>query len=802
MTEAIPQVPEETVTPLDGVAGIGEIIGVSSANEAVEWALTSGEPYAEWVMRTLVLKQEADSPEVVAARAAVVADADVRGLVESLPAWDETAEEASGHHSPAYLPNRLNLLADMGVGAGDFPRVEQLLDAMLEHQDRSGRFQAFGTSPGRPKPQWGSMLCDTNVIADVLCRFSRCSDARFALALERMGADLAPTPQGRAWQCVPEKPGMWRGPGRKADVCPQVTLEGLRAFSHLPPEERPPHVLEAARTPLEVWRRRAEERPYAFGHGYDFKSVKWPNFWYDVLWVLETIGRYPHLWRGPAARPEDRLSIAELAACLVAYNVDSDGRVTPRRTYRDFAQFSFGRKTSPSPFATARVFATLVRFADLAEQIAEVDVTKLPGSLGGTGTPVPPRRGLLAPREPVACPVSAPASSRAYPATRAAAHVLTRQHLANRWEGANIESIVSDLVGLHAQSQTTPYVSLAARLPGVTKDRLDRALYTRRSLVRYRCMRGAVFVVRREMLPVVAAATGTGVIRYARRHAEFRGISASDYERLVPTILSLLAEEPLTSAQLRERLGSAATVDIAATVNLMCAEGLLLRDRPVGDWTNHMTSYVPLAQALPDIRLDSVREDDAVRTLVRAYVRGFGPVTDQDVSWWIGVGKPRVRRAFEQLEGELVEVRLADDDRTYLLHSADIDDLASASLSERPHVTLVPALDALTMGYASRGRLVADEHAPYVFDASRNMPAVVLVDGRIAGVWDTTDVPGPTVLVHLFERPAPELSDAVEAAAAHIGRFWHDAEASIQWVLSMPRLIDRPVGCFARPLRP
>ncbi|MDZ4177817.1 MAG: winged helix DNA-binding domain-containing protein [Coriobacteriia bacterium] len=789
----------------ESVAVLRAVLGTTLADDTLSWVLESDEPYAAWTVRTAVLGEPADSPAAVAARTATLADPGVRMLVETLPSWDETAPEASGHHSPAYLPNRLNLLADMGVRGGDFDRIEALLDEMLAHQDGSGRFQAFGTAPGRPKPEWGSMLCDTNVIADVLMRFGRGSDERLALALDRMRSDLARTPQGPAWQCVPERPGMWRGPGRKADVCPQVTLEGLRAFSHLAEEDRPASIHEVARTPLEVWRRRAGERPYAFGHGYGFKSVKWPNVWYDVLWMLETLGRYPHLWNQPDAHPEDRRAVAELAACLVAYNVDPNGRVTPRRTYRSFTDFSFGRKTAPSPFATARLFATIERLTGLGEEIAAVDVTALPGSLGGSGTAVPPKRGLLTGREPSACPVPYVAARRAYPVKRVAAHMLTRQHLANRFEGASIESTVADLVGLHAQSQTTPYVSLAARLPGFEKHKLDEALYTRRSLVRYRCMRGSLFIVRREMLPVVAAATGTSVTRFARKHAQFRGVTPADYERLAPAILGILAEEHLTSQQVRERLGSAATVDIAATINLMCAEGLLLRDRPVGDWLDRSTTFVPLADALPDIRLDSVREDDAVRTLVRAYVRGFGPATEQDVSWWVGVGKPRVRRAFEQLEGELVEIELEGDDRTYLLHAADTDDLASASLSERPHVTLLPALDSLTMGYAIRGRLVADEHAPYVFDASRNMPAVVLVNGVIAGVWDVTSGPRPRVLVHLFEGPDDELREVVELAARLTGRFWHDAQdtdVDIEWVASMARLIDRPVGSFARPLRP
>ncbi len=784
-------------------APVAALLG-QSAEPVLAWLLESGEPYAEWVTRALVLGEPDDAPAVLAARAAVLADPGVREIVDSLPAWD-APEHVSGHHSPAYLPNRLNLLADMGVRGGDFAEVEERLDAFLGHQHGSGRFEAFGEMPGRPKPEWGSMLCDTNVITDLLLRFGRGGDSRVSRALDRLQADATRTPQGRAWQCVPAGPGLWRGPGRKADVCPQVTLEGLRALSHLPESGRPAWIVEAARTPLEVWRRRATERPYQFGHGYQFKSVKWPNFWYDVLWVLETVGRFPALWRGSDAREEDRVALVELAACLLEYDFDADGRVTPRRTYRGFERFSFGRKDAPSPFATARCLVALLRLADLAEEIAALDVASLPSSRGPADRPVPPRSPSPFRRAPAACPVAPSARTTAIGRRQAVAHVLTRQHLASRGEAASVESVVADLVGLHANSQTSPYVSLHARLPGFTNDALDRALYDRRSLVKYRCMRGALFVVRRELLPVLAAATGPAVTRHARRHAEFRGVDAATYERLVPRVLALLDHGPLPSAEIRTRLGTHAEGDIAAAVNLMAAEGLVLRDRPVGAWHERRATFTPLATALPDLRLDSVRETDAIDRLVRAYVRGFGPVTVHDASWWLGVGKRRVSNALERLEGEIVEVRLEGSETTHLLHAADLDDLATASLGEEPHVRLLPALDSLTMGYALRSRLLAEEHAPYVFDRSHNVPPVILVDGAIRGVWDAAGPDAePEVLVHLFDGPgAPdELLEAVSAQALATGRFWFAEDARVTRVSSMMPLIDRPIGAFLRPLRP
>jgi hypothetical protein len=169
-----------------------------------------------------------------------------------------------------------------------------------------------------------------------------------------------------------------------------VTLQALRTFTRLPPDQQPSGLIDAARVALRAWRARATEKPYMFGHGRQFKTVKWPVIWYSAYAMLDTLGRYPQLWHGPRADPEDVNALAEIAACLVAYNFSGDGTVTPRATYRGFEELSFGQKKHPSPFATAVLLTALHRVSDLAPAAAAVDVRALPSSKGGTGVAAPP----------------------------------------------------------------------------------------------------------------------------------------------------------------------------------------------------------------------------------------------------------------------------------------------------------------------------------------------------------------------------------------------------------------------------
>jgi hypothetical protein len=354
------------------------------------WLLQCEEPAARWVTLTAVLDRPADDPEVAAAHRAVVADAGTRALLDRISDWT-AGDKIGGHDSPRFAPNLMMLLFDHGVTPGDDPRIGRLLDQMLDHQDGDGRFEAYAARRAGESPVWGALLCDNHAVLDLLVRAGRAAHPKVQAGLRRLAADVTQTAQGPAWPCRPHPVTGFRGPGRRNDFCPQVTLEGLRVLAGAqPPDPWPEEVLRVARVALRAWRMRATEKPYMFGHGKAFKTVKWPPTWYGAYAVLDALGRYPALWRGGQAEPADRVALAEVAACLVRYNLSRDGTVTPRAAFQGFTSFSFGQKKTPSGFATARVLAVLHRLDELAADAAAVDVSALGSSKGGMGTARPP----------------------------------------------------------------------------------------------------------------------------------------------------------------------------------------------------------------------------------------------------------------------------------------------------------------------------------------------------------------------------------------------------------------------------
>ncbi|MHB9034273.1 MAG: hypothetical protein ACYC6L_14645 [Anaerolineae bacterium] len=345
------------------------------------WLWSAGEP----AVVSLMLRTGLALGNPSAVHHLVADDPQVRSLLNLLPDWEQVPTR--GHNRPDFAPNLLMLLAEMGLQAGDNPRIEHLLDQMLAHQEPDGRFMSYGIAFKETVPVWGSMLCDHHAILEALLHYGRVSDPKVQLGLERMRADLVLTAQGYGWPCVPHSVSGWRGPGRKGDCCPQVTLEALRVFAYLPADQWPEHLLDAAGTSLAAWRNRGTEKPYLFGHGRQFKTVKWPTTWYDAAAVLNSLSAYPSL----REQPESRRSLAELLACLISYNFGVDGTVTPRSCYQGFEAFSFGQKKAPSAWATARLCAILHTYDDLEEDVKLVDVRQLASSRGGTGVALPPK---------------------------------------------------------------------------------------------------------------------------------------------------------------------------------------------------------------------------------------------------------------------------------------------------------------------------------------------------------------------------------------------------------------------------
>jgi hypothetical protein len=143
-------------------------------------------------------------------------------------------------------------------------------------------------------------------------------------------------------RCGPEL-GRFRGPGRKADPCPIANVYALKALSLVPEYLDSPETRRGVEMLLGHWERRAEVKYYLFGAGSDFRKLKYPFVWYDILHVADVLSRYPFVHADPR--------FGELVAAITA-QADADGRYTAGSMYQAWRGWSFADKKQPSPWLT------------------------------------------------------------------------------------------------------------------------------------------------------------------------------------------------------------------------------------------------------------------------------------------------------------------------------------------------------------------------------------------------------------------------------------------------------------------
>lgn len=373
-----------------------------------------------------------------------------------------------------------------------------------------------------------------------------------------------------------------------------------------------------------------------------------------------------------------------------------------------------------------------------------------------------------------------------------------RQHLgAGAAAPVDVGEVMDDLLGLHATVPSSPYLQLRARVPGFAAGQLDSTLDDGRA-ARVGCMRRTLFVESARLVPLVLAATQSLSLR-ADRYLEVNGVTPDQYEALARRIESTVSGRAMTVRELTAALG--VTRRLSPVVTVMCDESRLLRWRGRKGWRTGPPAYRRFDEVLPAARRrdgpGARDEAAAVRDLVERYVARYGPAGEADIAWWTGLRRSTVRAAVASLD--LVPVSVEGLAGALLVRAADLD-AALAAPPPEDEVCLLPVLDPYLQSHADRSRFVAPAHLPHVFDRGGNATSVVLVRGRVAGLWDHVTEPTPQVRVLFLDPPAAGTRRRVRQAAAALGAFVAGRELSVV-ECSRTEPLARSTGAFLSPLR-
>jgi len=262
-------------------------------------------------------------------------------------------------------------------------------------------------------------------------------------------------------------------------------------------------------------------------------------------------------------------------------------------------------------------------------------------------------------------------------------------------------------------------------------------LWTARTLVKTWAMRGTLHLLDASDLTIFTGAQGALPARYDS--ASWRkafGMSTAEAEAVLDAISDALDGEPLLRDELADavgkrlgdaRLGEAVRGSFGTMPKLAALRGDLCfapprgrhvrftrPDRWLGDW-----AAAPPREALAEV--------------IRRYLAVYGPAPRETFARWFGMSSAApAGRAIKGLGDEVAAVSV-EGQHGWML-AADVD--AAARSEPSGSVSLLPAFDQYVVAAPrDASAVLAADRRERVYRAQGWLSPVLLVDGRIEGVW-------------------------------------------------------------------
>jgi len=318
-------------------------------NEIIRWLL-EGEPWVEYRTRVDLLDQSETETEVLHAKTEMLHHQNIQSLVNELTNWPGVV--ISSHKSAGQPFHKLSFLADLGLTRED-PPINEMMKRIYSHTSSEGVFQLPTNVPtrygGSGREEWAWALCDAPTIIYSLIKFGCEKDTQ----IQKSAAYLTGLVQNNGWPCTVSKElGKFRGPGRKDDPCPYATLIMLKMLAQLEEWKDSKETRIGSESILTLWEKSWDLHPYQFYMGTDFRKIKAPFIWYDILHVLEVLSQFKWL--------QDDRRLQEIVQ-IVQAKANEEGKYTPESVWTAWKGWDFAQKKQPSRWLTFLVLRILKR---------------------------------------------------------------------------------------------------------------------------------------------------------------------------------------------------------------------------------------------------------------------------------------------------------------------------------------------------------------------------------------------------------------------------------------------------------
>jgi hypothetical protein len=337
--------------------------------------------------------------------------------------------------------------------------------------------------------------------------------------------------------------------------------------------------------------------------------------------------------------------------------------------------------------------------------------------------------------------------------------LLQRQHLLERVASTPAE-MAGHLIGLQAQDNLPPYLSLAARLTDFDPYDVTRGLEDR-TLVRLLVMRGTIHLLTREDALTLRQWTQPVHEREIKISQSVGSAREIDRDEFVAALTEVLADGPLPQKALGLALAERFPDHPPTRLGQLARSTQPLAQLPPrGTWKG--SGGVVYQRADRWLEADLAEPD--VPALVRRYLRAFGPASGADATAWSAVtGLAALMKGMDDLEQH-------EDENGKVLYDVPGSPIVEAEVPAP--VRLLGLYDNVWLSHAGRDRVTDPEKRKVQWGANGAAGAPVFVDGWLEGLWrvDDAHVEIVTLLRKLTKVERAELDEEVARVEALLAR--------------------------------
>lgn len=340
---------------------------------------------------------------------------------------------------------------------------------------------------------------------------------------------------------------------------------------------------------------------------------------------------------------------------------------------------------------------------------------------------------------------------------------LQRQNLDRKESRAVIH--VAAVCGIHAQIMSAALGQFWARGKGIRPEDMYAGLWRERSLVKTWCMRGTLHLVPKEDIDVFAGARRRVPTDRETPWMKYYSISYSDLDTVTQAVGDALKDKAVTrselirtiSTHLRPKLRSLLKSSWNELLHPASYEEVLCFGEPRGN----ESTFVSPKNWLGSWKIRLTPEESR-SVLLERYLRVYGPSDRLEFAAWAGLDPINAKPTWESMLDRMIEVSYCGR-RTWLLKD-DLDTLLKSEFKDP--VRLIPNFDVYLAGRDRRVLTSSKQEHKKVYREAGWVSAVVLVQGKVGGVWSAKTHKDRLLLnIERFAKFDPDFRRSVEDEA-------------------------------------